>query len=295
MVPAVDAVSPLFIVGAGRSGSTMLMKLLSSHPNVAWLSPISHRYPKRLAWQRGVLALADVPGVGRWVRDRLGPREAYSFWEAHSPGFKAPHRDLVAADVTASRRGQLIAAVEAIRTERRFALVAKLTGWPRVQFLHEVFPDERFVHLVRDGRAVAASFSRMTVEKWPGWRGPESWLFGKLDPSNQARWDATGQSYYALAGIQWTLVLDAIERARATVRDAMIDVRYEDLCQAPRRVIQSILDHGGIPASAELDAVVANHRVDERNDAWRQEFDASQQSMLTELLRPHLGRYGYPP
>jgi LPS sulfotransferase NodH len=292
MVASVS-VPPLFIVGAGRSGSTMLMKLLSSHPNIAWLSPISHRYPTRLGWQRGVLALADAPGVGRWVRGRLGPREAYAFWETHSPGFKAPHRDLVAADVTASRRRQLITAVDSIRTAQRFAFVAKLTGWPRVLFLHEVFPDARFVHLVRDGRAVAASFSRMTVEKWGGWRGPESWLFGKLDPRNQARWDATGQSYFALAGIQWSLVLDAIERARPTLGAAMIDVRYEDLCGTPGTVIQSILDHGGIPASAELDAVVAAHRVDERNDAWRQEFDASQQAMLTELLREHLTRYGY--
>src|SRR5690606_15394984 len=118
-------------------------------------------------------------------------REAYAFWETHSPGFRRPSRDLVAADVTESRRQALVNTIESIVTKRRGSFVAKITGWPRILYLREVFPDARFVHLVRDGRAVAASFSKMNVDQWWGWRGPENWRFGALDDRYRAVWDET--------------------------------------------------------------------------------------------------------
>lgn len=283
---------PVFVVGAGRSGSTMLMKVLSHHPRIAWLSPIAHRYPLRLDLQRRVLEALDAPLIGSSVRDRFGPREAYGFWEAHSPGFRTPHRDLVATDVTASRREALIAAVGATRTARRDHFVAKITGWPRVSFLRAVFPDARFIHLVRDGRPVAASFARMTVEAWPGWRGPAHWRFGLLEPRYQELWDRAGQSFLVLAGIQWMLVLDAIERIRAEAGAALIDVRYEDLCAAPAATIDAILRHGGIEPSEAVHRAV-DPDLGARNDGWRREYAADQQTLLTAALAEHLARYRY--
>jgi LPS sulfotransferase NodH len=283
---------PLFIVGAGRSGSTMLMDLLSHHPEIAWLSTVAHRYPTRFDLHRRALESVDAPVVGRRLLARLGPREAYGFWEAHSPGFRRPHRDLLATDVTRSRRDALVAAVAAQHTSRRDRFVAKITGWPRVSFLREVFPDARFVHLVRDGRAVAASFSRMTVDHWWGWRGPENWRYGKLEPAYQALWDGTGQSYIVLAGIQWMLVLDAIERIRAAAGDALIDVRYEDLCAAPAETIDAILRHGGIAPSDAVHRAIGG-TLEARNDGWKKEFSVEQQGLLDRALADHLARYGY--
>jgi omega-hydroxy-beta-dihydromenaquinone-9 sulfotransferase len=296
--PAADASSPppLFIVGAGRSGSTLLMKLLAEHRDIAWLSPISHRWPDRKRLHRAALELARAPLLGRWVKQRFGPREAYGFWESHSPGFRRPHRDLVAADVTESRRAALRTALEDSRTRDRPALVAKLTGWPRIGFLHEVFPEARFVHLVRDGRAVAASYTRMPVEHWWGWRGPDNWRFGPLSPTYQERWDATGQSYVALAGIQWMLILDAVDAARPRVpASAFLELRYEDLCADLTGQLRRLLDFAGLRTPDDFEHAVAEHRVSERNDKWRADFTPAQQQMLADLLGPHLRAHGYEP
>jgi hypothetical protein len=287
---------PLFIVGAGRSGSTLLMKLLAEHRQVAWLSPISHRWPDRGRLHRAALELAGAPLVGRWVRERFGPREAYGFWESHSPGFRRPHRDLGAADVTLDRRATLRAAIEDSRTRDRPALVAKLTGWPRMGFLHEVFPDARFVHLVRDGRAVAASYTRMPVDQWWGWRGPANWRFGPLSDAYQARWDATGQSYLALAGIQWMLVLDAVAAARPAIPgDAFMELRYEDLCADVPGQLRRLLDFAHLPFEPDFERALAGQDVAERNDRWRADFTPAQQQMLTDLLGDSLRAHGYAP
>lgn len=55
-------------------------------------------------------------------------------------------------------------------TKKRNRLLFKITGWPRVGFLHEIFEDAKFIHLIRDGRAVA--YSLLQQPWWEGWRGP---------------------------------------------------------------------------------------------------------------------------
>lgn len=293
---AQSAPPPVFIVGAGRSGSTLLMELLAEHRSISWLSPISHRWPDRTRLHRTALELAGAPLVGRWVKGRFGPREAYNFWESYSPGFRRPHRDLVAGDVTESRRAALRAAIDESRTPGRPTLVAKLTGWPRIGFLREIFPEARFVHLVRDGRAVAASYTRMQVDHWWGWRGPENWRFGPLSPAYQARWDATGQSYLALAGIQWMLILDAVAAARpALPSSTFLELRYEDLCADLPGQLRRLLDFASLPFEPAFERALAAHKVSERNDKWRADFTPAQQAMLTELLGEHLRERGYDP
>jgi hypothetical protein len=38
-----DEIVPIFILGAGHSGTTILYKMLSMHPDVAWFSQFSQR------------------------------------------------------------------------------------------------------------------------------------------------------------------------------------------------------------------------------------------------------------
>ena len=57
--------------------------------------------------------------LGRIIRDRFGPAEPYEFWEAHSPGFRRPKRDLVATDVTPDTVCQLHNEFEFMQTVKR--------------------------------------------------------------------------------------------------------------------------------------------------------------------------------
>jgi omega-hydroxy-beta-dihydromenaquinone-9 sulfotransferase len=42
-------------------------------------------------------------------------------------------------------------------TKDRNRLLLKITGWPRISFLSEIFEEAKLVHTMRDGRAVANS------------------------------------------------------------------------------------------------------------------------------------------
>ena len=66
-----------------------------------------------------------------------------------------------------------------------------MTGWPRAGFLHAVFPDARYVNVIRDGRAVANSWLQM--DWWLGYRGPEHWHFGPLSDEHREVWERSGR------------------------------------------------------------------------------------------------------
>src|SRR5688572_27372162 len=95
-----DNFRPIFVVGTGRSGSTVFFEMFAKHPHVAWLSSLAHGFPDRPELNKRLMQLRGSPIIDRLMGKHFGPSEAYPFWERNCPGFSNPYRDLVANDVT---------------------------------------------------------------------------------------------------------------------------------------------------------------------------------------------------
>ena len=283
---------PIFIVGVGRSGSTVFQAMLSEHPNLAWLSALTGRLPDRLWATRLWMRAIDLPLVGSRLCRVIYPGECFDFWEHHVPGFSAPCRDLVAGDVTERTKQRLRRLLPQVLTERRNRLLVKLTGWPRIAFMREVFPDARFIHLIRDGRAVVNSM--LNVDWWWGWRGPQNWRWGELTQAQQQEWEAHDRSFVALAAIEWKLLMDAFEQASESVDPgSYLEVTYKDLCSAPLELLQQVTTFCDLPWSPAFERSLTSYRLRNTNDKWQRELTPSQQQTLEEVLAPYLERYGY--
>ena len=226
------------------------------------------------------------------MRRPLRPSEAYEYWERHAQGFQHPCRDLTAADVTERTRRDLRDALGAVVTARRSRLVAKFTGWGRVGFLAEIVPEARFIHIVRDGRAVANSL--VTVDWWWGWRGPQNWRWGPLDGRNQAVWDRHDCSFLALAGIQWNVILEALHRSLDTLSDdRFTEVRYEDLCADPLKEMRRLMAFCDIDWPTHLSAYLERRVFTNGNAKYRTDLSPAQQDILHDVMKPYLAHYGY--
>lgn len=283
---------PIFIIGAPRSGTTVLHRALCAHPQVSWLSGLAVRYPARPGLNRRLMQALDLPLVGRWAGRRFRPWEGYDFWEYHCRGFRRPYRDLLAQDASARTQRYLPPVFRQLASPRRPQLLIKITGWPRIGFLRQVFPQARFVHIIRDGRAVANSLIK--TDFWQGWGGPDHWRWGPLTEAQAARWAQTGQAFIALAGLQWEILLQAAAQASAGLDAATyLEVRYEALCADPAGVIQQIATFCGLPWQASFAAQVAARPWHNRNDKWQQDLTPAQQAALQAILHDSLGRYGY--
>lgn len=144
---------PTFLVGAERSGTTMLRLMLESHPALAWMNEFEYAVdllPSQGGWPppdeyRAFLATHRIFRSGRYLLDP-----------------SLPYPDLV-KDFLEQRRARSGKPFVGATVHRHFDRLLR------------IWPDAGFLHLVRDPRDVARSCVGMG---WAGnvWTGARRWI-----------------------------------------------------------------------------------------------------------------------
>lgn len=269
----------VFVLGTGRCGSTLLAEILAAHPDIGWIS-----------------ALPDPLGrVARSFRLEPRPSEAYALLrEQVSPMLVDPFRDLTAEDAAPWLERRLRAFFDRrAEADGRSVFMHKFTGWPRARLLAAVFPEAKFVHVLRDGRSVANSY--VQVRFWQGYRGVPGWTFGRLSEEEHLAWEAANYSWPYLAGLEWKRLMTAFEAARDEIGpERWVDLRYEDLVARPAEEVTAILRFTGLDRWTGLERRLAALRVSGgRTDAYRDELRPEDVALLDRALAPTLERWGY--
>lgn len=296
---------PIFFIGMPRSGTTIIFEAFAYHPDLAWPSVYTSRWPRwpqvealrrlldnRLFSLRGRESQYDrhVPG------NRLLPRptEAYEFWNAHaSADFARSYLDEGAGEPGV--RTRLPAAVgRLMRWQGRQRFTAKLTGPPRIRFLSDVFPDAIFVHLVRDGRAVVQSL--LKVDFWRKKGGLESpfWT-GKASDEIAQEWQVAGRDPGMLAALQWRAVVRrARQESAALPKHRFHELRYEDFIAQPIDSMEAIQRACNLDISSQIASHISrNAPRRDLNQKFLKEFTPAYLAQLSALMQPELSLYGY--
>lgn len=278
---------PIFIVGTGRCGSTALHRLMTEHPHVSYLTRLQNKVPHNLRLHRFAMRLLDAPLPQGRVREALRPSEGWPFWELNAPGFSTPYRDLLAADVTVKTKDRLRRAFQGLVTTRRSRPLIKLTGWTRVGFIKEVFPDARIIHVIRHPCAVANSL--LYVQWWKGWHGPSQWRWGPLDSRQEAVWRAYDQSYGVLALIQIHKIMNAYRQSLRLLPDEtradILEIKYDDLCGSTEASMKEVIDFCGLDWTAGYSAAIRRRPMRSTDFKWRRDFTDAQQAQLLGACR----------
>lgn len=266
-------IEPLFILGAPRSGTSLLYRTLALHPDAAWISNYGRRLPalpevavlnriaRRARDQRQRVWFGENGdnayryGVARGAVERLFPQpvEGEPVFERRAvlQGLDrtgcGPHQLRLRNDV---RR--------LVRASGARVLVSKRIGHNRrVGLLHEIFPDARFVVVSRDGRAVARSL--LAVDWWPD---THVWWFG----GTPREWARAGGDPRDLAAHHWVREVGAIEAGLAVVPAHQVRrISYEQLVAAPREVITEVAEFAGLDGADGWQADLARVRFPNRN------------------------------
>jgi Sulfotransferase domain len=308
----------VYLGGLGRSGTTLLERLLGELPGVCSMGEVVH------LWQRGV-ADGERCGCGESFHDcpfwsKVG-QAAFDGWDhldlARIAGLRlAVDRNrsipLLAAPVLPGSLRRKVAEYAGYFT-RVYAAVSEVSGCPVVvdsskhaslAFCLRRSQDLnlRVVHVVRDSRAVAFSWTRRVVR-------PDSAsdsLMQMYSPKKASLlWDAQN-------GAMQLLAAEGVPTLR---------VRYEDLVTTPARTLRRIAGFAGIAADddAELGFMgsdaggpwaelsfshtasgnpmrFATGRIPIRpDDRWRRQMPTGQRRAVTAMTLPLLGWYGYLP
>jgi Sulfotransferase family len=203
--------APFFIVGSGRSGSTLLRVMMAAHPRIlippeTWfLIPLVETLPldRPLTPTEIEQAARIVTGHYRWPDMGIPTQE----FRQRLAGLRATSlRDV--AEVVYLRLLKDEADKGKVRWGDKTPPYVKI-----LPQLATVFPDALFIHLFRDGRDVAKSFQAR------GWYG--RWLHDNTKEWNEA--------------IDYATIF-----SRSEWSDRMMPVRYADLVVHPERILRDI-------------------------------------------------------
>lgn len=286
-----------FLVGTGRCGSTLAHELLCAHERVGFVSNVDDNLPTPAWLDRvtGPVFRGLPPAASRKGRLRFAPSEAWQVLDREvSPILSHPPRDLVAADATPWLRARTRSFfLDRARRQGADVFVHKFTGWPRSGFVDACLDEPRFVHVVRDGRAVVNSWLQM--DWWQGYRGPGQWQWGPLDQADQATWDDSGQSFPVLGALLWRRLIHATETARAAIEpQRWLTVRHEDLVADPLAALEQIVGFLDLEATQGFRERVSARPVRQgRLEAWHDDLGHDVSEAITQVMSDQLRLYDY--
>lgn len=287
----------VFVIGTGRCGSTVVHELLARHPEVGFMSNLDdHLRSTRLSRLNNAALRLVPPAATAKGRPRFAPSEGYrALARAVSPALRDACRDLTGTDATPWMQDRTRRFFhEASARQSKPVFLHKFTGWPRAGFLAAALPGARFVHVVRDGRAVANSLLQMPW--WRGYEGPGRWSLGSLDSTYRSEWEASGRSYVLLAGLAWKVLIDSFADARRKVDEQLwLEVRHEDVVADPAAALARVLDFVALRPTPRFLARVERHPLrPDRLHSYRHELGGDDIATLDRSLAGHLAAFGYP-
>ena len=303
MKGAVADAPPVFLLGAARSGTSLLYKCLCLHPETAWISnwmrrfpghpgvAVLDRIPRHLPEQRRAIWFggggnAYVYGRHRRVLERLFPmpvegEPVFASCGVPPPAAECPH--LSEAELEALRT--LVPTI--IRSSGGRVFVNKRIGhnW-RIPLLRVAFPDARFIEIVRDGRAVAYSLSR--VDWWDDSDLP--WMGG----GTPREWCEAGFNSWELCARNWVAELDAIADGLRTVpAERRLQLHYEDFVAAPVDALERVAAFAGLGADPGWCQALAKLRFPDRNESWRAKLNPDLIRSIEADQADKLQEHGY--
>lgn len=279
---------PVILLGAARSGTKLLRSILAEHPQLAVVP-----YDINYVWILG--------------QHRLG------------------HDELDPADLDPATADFIRSFLDRFREPADAAVVEKtVSNTLRVPFVDAVFPDARFLHLLRDGRDVAASAREQWLSRSSGgslvtklrtFPLRHAWRYGLDYLGNYVRsflpgrrplksWgpryrsldrDLASLTVLEVCARQWCRCVEGSLDGLAGVDPGRVHtVRYDELVRSPGRVVPDILRFLGLEPDAAVDEFCRTRVSSDNLGKWRRQLDAEERQAVEGIIAPVMARAGLP-
>jgi len=226
--------NPVFMVGCGRSGTSLLASVLSSHPAIAVLPNEANDlwHPDLYPWH---LSRTGLPPM--WVdpqRFTNHSLERLDWSEIHA----------------------MFGAFQLLTRRPVFLNKSVMLSF-MLRDIARHFKDARFIHMYRDGRAVALSYAKMNLPKIL--KNPAVYASAGIS-------DDRDELMY-LSFDHWRAHLEAVEQADReeglTASGRLLEFSYEELSANPDQHLARVLAFMGLPGDSR--ELTSQTRIENRN------------------------------
>ncbi|MGF1767048.1 sulfotransferase [Enterovibrio makurazakiensis] len=261
---------PLIFVGPPRSGVNLISDIVFHHSDLCWLDKNFDNHP-RSQWQHRLFqhttrwrnhAVHSSSLLGSIAKEfSPTPTDAMSFWD-----------DVTRDDIDFERgflRGKHATPIEIssikdvlearITLSQKDRLGLRFTGPSRLCFLHSIFPDAKFVHVVRDPASTVNSM--INSEEWEYQGRRLLWWRGAYSLQELAQYDMLRDHAVAGTAFQLNKLMQTTKQEAQELNIDMITVEYEDFVQNPQETVSNILCHADLPHSNTIDKVLKQNEI----------------------------------
>lgn len=290
MISSQDTQNPVtnpyvFVVGCPRSGTTLLQRMLDAHPDMA-IANDTHFIPR--AAKKALRHNSDPELSNELVKAVLAYRRFYRMGldddevrEVASQSHKYSEFVSRLYDLRAQKQGKTISGEKTPDYCRKIPQLSAL------------FPQAKFIHIIRDGRDTALS----TLDWANETKGPGKWGLWQSDPVGTcALW------------WRWQVSTGSTEGAKLPA-DRYREIRYEDLVSQPERRLEELAEFLEIEYSEDMSRFfVGKTRQKPGLSAksawipptkglrdWRQQMSDEDALLFQELAGDWLERFAYEP
>ena len=256
--PITQSLPLAFVIGCGRSGTTILGKMMQRHPDLFY-----HFEPYHL-W-----AAADP------TTDMIN---LYHDVDASCVLDAADASHLIATRI------ERLLVNPALRTDARVVVEKTPINAMRIGYLNAMFPNARLVHIVRNGSKVIRSIDRLARNnsyRIAGKPNMNQW-WGVAD----AKWNALrrdcerldcfadeidlieNDDHLARGAVEWLMSLQQVDNHRHVLGNRLLEITYHDLINTPQSTLRMIAEHIGVSC----------------NDAWVEDAAAMVSSREHQLM-----------
>ena len=277
--------APLFIVGANRSGTTLLRLLLNAHSQVAIPDEINYfhsfRYADYYHWRTPGLSVSQFEA---FVDDFLRSNQPVT----PELDMSALRADILSGPVDLRRPYKLL--LEAWARHYGKARWGEKTPGNiyNAHYILAMFPDAHFIQIVRDPRAVVRSMQKVSFF-------PDDVAFNALN------------------------LRKALAEGRAHVEETVpasqrLTVRYEDLVNAPVSALRRICAFADLAyedgmlafhqdasqymtptAASSFNAAATRPISADRTDAWRRQLSGPEVATIEHVHEAFMAKFQYAP
>jgi len=243
---------PIFIIGCPRSGTTILGEFFEVSPHCDYFneidiwdnetpsnykSGISQKLLKKtLSYTRRNLKLTILlKGTRLAILDTLKVMGMIKKKDDAING----HR-LLESDVTKE-----IEKIAKSYLSEKHLVVKSTPASLRIPFLKKIFPDAKFVHVLRDGRDVACSLMN----------APSGYFWSYIKPPG---WKEIRKKYKGIrrCAWQWKATLDIINSDKKNIsQEDFIEIQYEDFVNNPDKTVKIVFEKLKIPFEKEQEKI----------------------------------------
>ena len=289
---------PVFFIGMGRSGSSIIYEAFAQHPELAFFSQYCTRFVKypqltflhrffknyriKEQWQKTNTINKIIPN----------PKEAYNIWE-YLCGYKFRSDFMKDIKATLDEKKNTISYInKLIHWQGKKRFVSKITGPPRIEYLSSILKDAIFIDVLRDPRATIYSTLCVNFRKKRGFNKP--YWTNTLDMEDLKIWERYNKSEISLLALEWKAVYkQTLKEKKCINSNQYLQVKYENFIDNPIRSITSMYDNLDLELHKNVIQFLSKSNYKNTNYKYLENLTENEVVTINEICKEEIDQLGY--